>query len=109
MFADYVSLKVDTVNEETWLKINRPHQRLRYNLILNGIEQFSKRFKGTLTTETMLIKNINDNETEIEQLGEFLNTIKRDTSYFMTPIYPTAKSYAVSPDTETLNKLSDIH
>lgn len=58
MYADYVSLKVDTVNEETWLKINRPHQRLRYNLILSGIEQFSKRYKGKLTTETMLIKTL---------------------------------------------------
>jgi wyosine [tRNA(Phe)-imidazoG37] synthetase (radical SAM superfamily) len=108
MYADYVSLKVDTVNEETWLKINRPHQRLRYNLILNGIEQFSKRFNGTLSTETMLIKNINDNEHEIEKIGEFLNTIKRHTSYFMTPIYPTTKSYAVGPDTETLLKLSEL-
>ena len=108
MYADYVSLKIDTINEDTWMKINRPHQRLRYNLILNGIEQFSKRFKGTLTTETMLIKNINDNEIEIEYLGEYLNAIDRDTSYFMTPIYPTTKSYAVSPDTETLLKLSEL-
>jgi wyosine [tRNA(Phe)-imidazoG37] synthetase (radical SAM superfamily) len=108
MYADYVSLKIDTINEDTWMKINRPHQRLRYNLILNGIEQFSKRFKGTLTTETMLIKNINDNETEIEQLGKYLNSIDRATSYFMTPIYPTAKSYAVSPDIETLLKLSEL-
>jgi wyosine [tRNA(Phe)-imidazoG37] synthetase (radical SAM superfamily) len=108
MYADYVSLKIDTVNEETWLKINQPHQRLRYNLILDGIEQFSKRFKGTLATETMLIKNINDNETEIENLGNFLNNINRFTSYFMTPIYPTLKSNAVSPDTETLLRLSEF-
>jgi wyosine [tRNA(Phe)-imidazoG37] synthetase (radical SAM superfamily) len=108
MFADFISLKVDTVNEDTWIKINRPHQRLRYNLILDGIEKFSKKFDGTLTTETMLIKNINDNKHEIEQIGEFLNTIKRHTSYFMTPIYPTTKSHAVSPDTETLLKLSEL-
>ena len=71
MYADYVSLKIDTINEDTWMKINRPHQRLRYNLILNGIEQFSKRFKGTLTTETMLIKNINDNEMRLNNLVNF--------------------------------------
>jgi wyosine [tRNA(Phe)-imidazoG37] synthetase (radical SAM superfamily) len=108
LFADYVSLKIDTVNEDTWLKINRPHQRLRYNLILNGIEQFSKKFNGVLTTETTLINNINDSEKEIEQLGKFFSTIKHRTSYFMTPIYPPAESYAISPDTETLIKLSKI-
>jgi wyosine [tRNA(Phe)-imidazoG37] synthetase (radical SAM superfamily) len=108
MYADYVSLKIDTVNEETWLKINRPHKRLKYDLILKGIEQFSKKFRGKLTTETMLIKNFNDNENEINQLGNFLNTLKRNASYFMTPIYPPAEKYAVSPDEDTLKKLSEI-
>lgn len=108
MYADYVSLKIDTVNEGTWLKINRPHERLKYDLILKGIEQFSKKFRGKLTTETMLIKNFNDNENEIKQLGNFLNTLKRDASYFMTPIYPPAEKYAVSPDEDTLKKLSEI-
>lgn len=108
MFADYVSLKIDTVNEDTWVKINRPHERLKYDLILKGIEQFSKKFRGTLTTETMLIKNFNDNENEIKQLGNFLSTINRNASYFMTPIYPPAENYAVSPDTETLKDLSRI-
>jgi wyosine [tRNA(Phe)-imidazoG37] synthetase (radical SAM superfamily) len=108
MFADYVSLKIDTVNEDTWLKINRPHQRLRYNLILDGIEKFSKRFVGKLVTETTLIKNINDSEDEIIQLGKFLNNTKHTASYFMTPMYPPAENYAVSPDAETINKLSTI-
>ncbi len=108
LYADYVSLKIDTVNEGTWLKINRPHERLKYDLILDGIKQFSKKFRGTLTTETMLIKNINDNEDELKQLGNFLNTIKRNASYFMTPIYPPAENYAVSPDEATLKSLSEI-
>lgn len=106
MFADYVSLKIDTVNEETWQKMNRPHRRLDYNLILEGIEQFSKRFQGTLTTETTLIKNFNDNAGEIEELSKFLNKLKHQASYFMTPMYPPAESYAVSPDAETLQQLS---
>lgn len=108
MFADYVSLKIDTVNEDTWVKINRPHERLKYDLILKGIEQFSKKFRGTLTTETMLIKNFNDNENEIKQLGNFISTIKRNASYFMTPIYPPAENNAVSPDEEKLKNLSEI-
>ena len=108
MFADYVSLKVDTVNEDTWLNINRPHQRLKYDLILKGIKDFSKKFKGQIITETTLIKNINDSEDEIKQLGQFLSSVNRNTSYFMTPLYPPSKSYAVSPDSETLIKLSTV-
>jgi len=106
LFADHVSLKIDTVNEETWLKINRPHQRLQYDKILDGIKQFSKRFQGTLTTETTFIRNFNDNAEEIDQLSNYLNTLGHKTSYFMTPMFPPAESYAVSPETDTLNRLS---
>jgi wyosine [tRNA(Phe)-imidazoG37] synthetase (radical SAM superfamily) len=108
MFADYVSLKIDTVNEETWQKMNRPHRRLDHNLILDGIEKFSKKFQGTLTTETMLIKNFNDNAGEIEELSKFLNALKHQASYFMTPMYPPAESYALNPDVETLQQLSGL-
>ena len=108
MFADYVSLKIDTVNEDTWLKINRPHRRLRYDLILQGIEQFSKRFKGTLTTETTLVKNINDNEEEIKKLGDYFKSLKPKFSYFMNPIYPPANNYAISIDAESLSYVSKI-
>lgn len=108
LYADYVSLKIDTVNEDTWLKMNRPHQRLHYDLILSGIEQFSKRFKGTLTTETTIIKDFNDNKNEIEELGKFLNRIIRKASYFMVPIYPPQESFAVSPSDKTLKYLSEI-
>lgn len=106
MFADYVSLKIDTVNEETWLKINRPHKRLDYSIILNGIKQFSKKFNGTLTTETTLVKNINDNSGEIKKLSEYFKRIKINASYFTTPMYPPSESFAVSPDEATLQHLS---
>lgn len=108
MFADYISLKIDTVNEDTWLKINRPHQRLRYDLILKGIKDFSRKFRGELVTETTLIKDINDKAKEIEDLGDFLNSINRKMSYFMTPIYPPAESYALSPESETLKNISAL-
>lgn len=108
MFADYVSLKIDTVNEATWQKLNRPHRRLDYDLILDGISEFAKRFKGTLTTETMLIKGFNDNESEIDELSKFLNKLNHSASYFMTPMYPSAENFAVSPDDETLKQLAVI-
>lgn len=108
MFADYVSVKIDTVNEETWMNLNRPHRKLDYDMLLEGIKDFSKRFKGSLTTETMLIKNINDTEEEIGKLAEYLRTLKRSASYFMTPIYPPTENYAESPNDETLIKLSRV-
>jgi len=108
LFADYVSIKIDTINPDTWLKINRPHIRLNYDLILDGIKQFSKIFKGKLSTETMLIKNVNDNDKEIDELANYLNKLDIEAAYFTTPIFPPEKSYAVSPDLDKLEYLKTL-
>ena len=50
--ADWVSLKVDTVDELAWRRINRPHRALRLESILEGILDFSRNYKGVLATET---------------------------------------------------------
>lgn len=105
-FADYVSLKIDTTKETTWEKINRPHPRLRFETILKGISDFTEAFRGTLTTETMLIKDYNDNLEEVSKIGKFLKTINRDKSYFMIPVRPPLEKFAVAPDHLVLEKIS---
>lgn len=107
IFADYVSVKVDTVNENTWLKINRPHLRLKYDHILDGIREFANTFKGILTTETTFIKDVNDNLDEVMELGKYLKSFPHNASYFLTPLYPPLESYAISPEEKTLNMLSE--
>lgn len=105
LFSDIVSLKVDTVNEAIWKKINKPHKRLPFDAILEGIVDFSKNYHGKLTTETMIIKDINDNIEEIKNTCSFLSSFKRDLSYFFIPQRPPQKGYAVPPEAEVLDKI----
>ncbi|RJP66177.1 MAG: radical SAM protein [Ignavibacteriales bacterium] len=107
LFADYISVKVDSVNDKTWQIINRPHTRLNLDIILKGIIDFAKIYNGKLTTETMLVKNINDNIQEIEQVGNFLKKFRSDKSYFTIPTRPPTESFATAPDRKTLDQLSD--
>jgi wyosine [tRNA(Phe)-imidazoG37] synthetase (radical SAM superfamily) len=53
--ADWVSVKVDAVDERIWRLMDRPHRALRQEAILQGILDFSKEFKGTLVSESMLL------------------------------------------------------
>jgi len=108
LFADYVSVKVDTVNEATWNTINRPHSRLRFQTILDGIADFSKSYGGVLTTETMLVKNINDTLEEVGAVREYLGGLKRTKSYFAIPVRPPAEPYAVAPDPYRLSEISSF-
>ena len=54
--ADWVSVKVDSVDEAVWRRIDRPHPSLRLDEILQGIRVFAKSFAGVLDTETMLVR-----------------------------------------------------
>ena len=90
MNADYVSLKIDTVNYSTWKRINKPHKGLDLSSILTAIQDFSTNYTGKLVTETMLIKGVNDTRVEFIQLAQYLHNIKSDTAYIAIPTRPTA-------------------
>jgi wyosine [tRNA(Phe)-imidazoG37] synthetase (radical SAM superfamily) len=106
--ADYVSVKLDTVNEDTWKRLNRPHGKLRLARVLNGIIDFTKSYDGILTTETLMVNGINDNAEELEAIGVFLDKLKRSKSYFSIPIRPPAEHYVTSPDNTKLSEISNF-
>jgi len=108
MNADWVSVKIDTVDEKIWHKINRPDGKLELKKILAGIESFASSFKGTLVTETMIVKGINDNIEVIKRTAEAISQIRPDKSYILAPTRPPAENFAEPPSEEKLNLVSQI-
>jgi wyosine [tRNA(Phe)-imidazoG37] synthetase (radical SAM superfamily) len=90
MHADYVSVKVDTVNLTSWRKINKPHKDLNFAAILKGIRDFSQNYKGKMVSESMLLKDVNDSENELEALALFLHEVGPEIAYIATPTRPPA-------------------
>jgi wyosine [tRNA(Phe)-imidazoG37] synthetase (radical SAM superfamily) len=102
--VDLVSLKVDSVEEKIWRKVNHPHRSLSLKSILDGILEFSRIFKGKIITETMLIKSINDDSQNIKKVADFLAKLKPSQSYLSLPIRPPADSWVQSPSEEVVNQ-----
>jgi wyosine [tRNA(Phe)-imidazoG37] synthetase (radical SAM superfamily) len=100
MEADWVSVKVDTVDDTTWKKINNPLVWLNLDIILNGIKQFAADYIGKLHTETMLIEGYNDDTIYLEETAAFIASLKPNTSYLSIPTRPTAAT-GVKPVSET--------
>lgn len=100
--ADWVSVKIDTVEESLWREINRPDARLRLQKILDGMRGFAKDFGGTLTTETMLLREVNDNEQTIGGTAGFVRLLRPRTAYLSAPIRPPAEKWARAPTEEAL-------
>jgi wyosine [tRNA(Phe)-imidazoG37] synthetase (radical SAM superfamily) len=97
--ADWVSLKIDAVREETWRRIDRPHGRLRLGPILDGMREFAVGFGGHLVTETMVLEDINDAEAELRATAEFVGELGPATAYLAIPTRPPAEAWA-QPATE---------
>jgi len=102
--ADLVSLKVDSVEEEIWRKVNHPHRKLCLKSILEGMLKFSESFRGKIITETMLIKDINDDSQHLKKVADFLAQLKPSRSYLSLPIRPPADSWVQSPSEEVVNQ-----
>lgn len=102
--ANLVSVKVDAVSRPVWKKVNRPHKALDIDAVLEGITAFARLFKGTLITETMLCKNINDSPEELDAVSDFLKTIQPKKSYLAIPVRPPA--LPVEPADETTLNLA---
>ena len=99
MEADWVSVKVDTADEPTWRKTNRPCSGIKLDKILEGIAKFASVYKGMLHTETMLINNYNDSSEQVKQTALFISEINPDTAYLSIPTRPPAIK-DVKPTTE---------
>jgi len=106
--ADWVSVKIDTVNHNVWKKIDRPHGSLELNKILQGVSDFAERFKGKLVTETMLIHEFNDDKSHLKEAADCIKCINPDKAYILVPTRPPAETDVVKPTAETLRNAYDI-
>ncbi len=102
--ADWVSLKIDSVRDDLWRQINRPHKAIRLSLILDGILAFAKDFAGTLVTETMLVRGLNDNDDCMKEVADFLHRLQPCQAYLSIPTRPPAEKWVRGPDEEALNR-----
>lgn len=101
--ADFVSVKIDAVSEDLWKIINRPHESLRLNRILEGIKKFTEMFKGKIVSETMLIDNVKYN-SELEKIAKFLRELNRlDKAYIAIPTRPPTEKWVKPAKEETIN------
>jgi len=108
MLADWISVKVEAPDNETWQKINKPHKDLNFENHVNAIYNFSKKFKGKLCTETMLLEGFNDAENEISEISEIVKKINPAIAYLSIPIRPPAFSEIKAANIENVNSAWQI-
>ena len=108
MKADWVSLKIDSVQEEFWRKINRPYGTLQLSSIQQGMFEFARTYRGELVTETMLVRTVNDSEDGLSKIADLLARLRPDRAYLSIPTRPPAEEWAQPPPEEIINQAYHI-
>ena len=73
--ADIVIPTLNSVNEITMKKINRPKATIKMDEIKEGIKALGNEFKGKIYLETFIIEGINDSLEELDGLYDFLKDV----------------------------------
>ena len=101
--ADWVSVKVDTADRDTWRRVNRPADELKFEDYVDGLFSFAGAYKGLLRTETMLCNKVNDNEGNFRGVASIIGGIKPGKAYISVPVRPPALNSIIPPEADNLN------
>jgi wyosine [tRNA(Phe)-imidazoG37] synthetase (radical SAM superfamily) len=99
--ADIVCPSFDAATSESFKRINRPHESLTLDVMIQGLKKFRREFTGKIYFEVMLARGINDSEQELEALAAVLPAFGADRIQINTVIRPAAEEgvWAVRPAT----------
>lgn len=105
MNADVVLPTLDAGTSKTFKRINRPHPTINFQKMVEGMSIFREMYHGQLWIEIMVIKGINDQQSELEQIKHYLGQIKADRVYINVPVRPPAESWVKPPSQEGLARV----
>jgi wyosine [tRNA(Phe)-imidazoG37] synthetase (radical SAM superfamily) len=86
--ADIVLPSLDAAEEDSFLRINRPHELLSLPRIIEGLELFLKGYRGTVLFEILLIDGYNADDRNIEALRNALGRMRADKIQLNTAVRP---------------------
>jgi wyosine [tRNA(Phe)-imidazoG37] synthetase (radical SAM superfamily) len=106
--ADWVSIKIDSVDEATWRRLNRPIGNLRLGEILDGMRRFAAGYDGELATETMLVAGLNDDDAAVSRIAAFVSALEPLRAYVAIPTRPPAEAWVRAPTLDVARHAAEI-
>lgn len=100
--ADIVSIEIDSVDETTWRRVDRPAVALSLPFVLEGMRTFARGFAGALWTQTMLIHERNDGPQQVDDVAAFVAELRPARACISVPTRPPTDTRIQPPDEATL-------
>ena len=72
---DQVKLSLDAISPDVFKKIDRPHESIKVEEIVESVVAFSKAYTGKLFIEILFVHELNDTPAEVKKLNDVLLNI----------------------------------
>jgi wyosine [tRNA(Phe)-imidazoG37] synthetase (radical SAM superfamily) len=104
--ADLVIPSLDANNSVNFNGANRPHKSITFDLMVKGLSQFSKEYKGLFYLEVFLLGGITAIETDVRQMVDIVHTIRTDKIQLNTVVRPPAEDFAYTVSISKMNRFA---
>jgi wyosine [tRNA(Phe)-imidazoG37] synthetase (radical SAM superfamily) len=104
--ADVVLPSLDAGDEQTFRRINRPHDALNLDKLVAGLSAFRAEFPGKIWIEVFLIEGLNTADEQIAQIQHAIGRIGPDKIQLNTAVRPTAERGIRRVETERLQQIA---
>lgn len=108
MPADLIIPSLDVGDEDTFRFVNRPHESMSFNELLNGLITFSREYSGDLWLEVMLISDITGFVDQVMKIADCVERIKPKKVQLNTPVRPPAENFAIPVSYEEMKSLASL-
>lgn len=107
MRADLVLPSLDAGDPRAFRTINRPHEGIAFDRMVDGIAEFTRDFPGEVWLEVFLLAGVNDGPASVESLAALTRRIGPARVQLNTVSRPPTESSALAPSHERMRYLLD--
>ncbi|UCG50029.1 MAG: radical SAM protein [Phycisphaerales bacterium] len=104
--ADVLLPSLDAGDEETFQRMNRPHQDISIEKLVAGLCAFRAGFAGKIWLEVFLVEGLNTDDEQIGRIARLIERIRPDKIHLNTAVRPTAEAHVARPGSNKLRHIA---
>jgi wyosine [tRNA(Phe)-imidazoG37] synthetase (radical SAM superfamily) len=108
MMADLVLPSLDAGDDRLFQYVNRPHENLPFERMVEGLTVFTQRFWGEVWLEVLLLGGVTEIPDEVEKIASIVRRIRPVCVQLNTVSRPPAEAFAFPLTRDRMNALKDV-
>ena len=106
--AQVVKVSLSAWDQKSFEWVNRPHRRLRFETVVDGMKRFRSAYDGQLWIEVFMLAGINAMPADVEKIARLCRQIRPDRIHLNTIVRPPAEVFAAAVPSAQLEALTTL-